>query len=414
MDTTASGAHAEIIDVIPPLRRYVRAHVRPAEDADDVVQETLTRVMTAQNRLAPGAALAYSIVVARHVIIDQAASAARARDGAHRLVERTEPQRPDDLVLRSEERAALRDALAEVPAEQREILVAHVLQDEPVVTIASDRGSSSGSVAAQLARTRARLRVDYVLALRGVELPTDRCRPVLLALSAGDTRRQEALRAGHHLLTCRTCSEVSQPLLARRSALAAVLPWLGIGPLLELLRRLVRNTPGQAAVATGAATAVGAVIVVAAVRAGGPPAVPDDRAAVARPTPVASATPTGSGRLVRVDDGAALIPPPADLPGLDGDAVRAREVRVLSVAADEGFWIGDEGGRVWVQLRRTGGESPVQVDAGDAVSFTGRVAAHGGGFAVRVGVGADEGAALLDRQGAHLAVDEGDLDVSDR
>jgi serine/threonine-protein kinase RsbT len=47
-----------------------------------------------------------------------------------------------------------------------------------------------GAVRIQLARTRARLGLDYLLALRRVELPTARCRPALLALAA---------RQGHHI-----------------------------------------------------------------------------------------------------------------------------------------------------------------------------------------------------------------------
>jgi hypothetical protein len=42
--------------------------------------------------------------------------------------------------------------------------------------------------------------------LRRVELPTARCQPVLLALSAGDRRRQLALDAGGHLMQCPTCN----------------------------------------------------------------------------------------------------------------------------------------------------------------------------------------------------------------
>ncbi len=79
-------------------------------------------------------------------------------------------------------------------------------------------------MAAQLARARARMRVEYVLVLRGVELPSDSCRSVLLALSIGDQRRQKALDAGSHLLSCATCAELSEPLLARKRVLVGLLP----------------------------------------------------------------------------------------------------------------------------------------------------------------------------------------------
>src|SRR4028118_1149201 len=47
-------------------------------------------------------------------------------------------------------------------------------------------GSPAGAIAAQLNRARARLRVEYLLALERTDPPSDRCRPVLLALSGGD------------------------------------------------------------------------------------------------------------------------------------------------------------------------------------------------------------------------------------
>jgi anti-sigma regulatory factor (Ser/Thr protein kinase) len=76
-------------------------------------------------------------------------------------------------------------------------------------------GSSAGAVAAQLNRARARLRVEYLLALERAEPPTDRCRPVLLAVSGGDRRRQREVDAARHLLECELCSNLSGPLMQR-------------------------------------------------------------------------------------------------------------------------------------------------------------------------------------------------------
>lgn len=76
-------------------------------------------------------------------------------------------------------------------------------------------GVTAGAVAAQLNRTRARLRVEYLLALQDGDPPTDRCRPVLLALSMADRRRQREVDAARHLLECDVCATLSQPLLQR-------------------------------------------------------------------------------------------------------------------------------------------------------------------------------------------------------
>ena len=84
--------------------------------------------------------------------------------------------------------------------------------------MAAELGSTAGAVAAQLNRTRARLRVEYLLALEQAEPPTDRCRPVLLALSGGDRRRQREVDAARHLLECDLCARLSQPLMERGPA----------------------------------------------------------------------------------------------------------------------------------------------------------------------------------------------------
>jgi serine/threonine-protein kinase RsbT len=60
--------------------------------------------------------------------------------------------------------------------------------------------------------------VEYLLALERLsDLPTAACRPVLLALSGGDRRRQREVHAARHLLECGVCAALSVPLLERRN-----------------------------------------------------------------------------------------------------------------------------------------------------------------------------------------------------
>ena len=396
---TSETGMTDVLDLIDPLRSYVGAHTRNRHEAEDVVQETLARVLDARPELDEGATLGYAIVVARNLLANRARDADRARRHAPLLIDRAEPRRPDELVVAAEERDALRVALSALPEPQREPLLAHVLDDEPVTVLAGRRGGSPGSLAAQLARTRARLRLDFVIALRRAELPTDRCRPVLLALAAGDTRRQEALRAGHHLVNCAICSELSDPLLRRERALAGVGPWAVLGAVGEQLVGAVKRHPWQS---TAAGTAVAGAAIAAAVL------LPADPPAPAPPPPAAApATPAPSppADLRRSDDGQPLLPPPANLAALSGAPVTAENVPVLEVTANEGFWIGDDArGRLWVQLA-TGAESPQRVEPGRTVSFIGVVEPHDAAFPAHVGVEEAEGAALLAQQGAHIAVD---------
>ena len=112
---------------------------------------------------------------------------------------------------------------------------------------------------------------------------------------------------------------------------------------------------------------------------------------------------TGDGRSVL--ELAAAPDAAGALSGVTGQPVTATGVRVLSVPADEGFWIGtSDTQRVWVQLTGEAGESPYQVQEGDLVDFEGTVVAHDAGFAPQVGVDDAEGAAQLSQQAQHLEV----------
>ena len=123
---------------------------------------------------------------------------------------------PATDMLRQEERTLIGIALARLSAGDRDVLVAHEVNGEDTLTMAAGRGSTPGAVAARLSRARASLRVEYLLAAEGVEPPTDRCRPVLRALSSGDRRRQRELDVERHLLECEPCARIKDELFQRR------------------------------------------------------------------------------------------------------------------------------------------------------------------------------------------------------
>jgi RNA polymerase sigma factor (sigma-70 family) len=392
----------DLLALTPLIRRVVAARVRDPQVVDDLVQETFARLLQAGPRLDNGALAPFAVVLARNVAVSYVRGRSTEARHLHRLVELAEPDRPDERALRQEEARAVAEGLAGLPARDRSALVANEVEGADTATLAAEFGSTPGAVAAQLARARAKLRVNYLLSIRGVDLPTDRCRSVLNALSSGDRRRQRALDAGGHLLDCEVCASLSEPLTERRRALAGLLP-LGLVKPLEGLRTWVRNHPVQATVGTGAV--VGAGLLAAQLLGGNPPPQP----------PVAAPTTTViPGDLSLTSEGRAILPltgrPP--LSRYAGDPVRAQGVRVQQVAADEGFWVGTSPrDRVWVQLTGTR-ESRPRVQRGDRVSFTGRMVEHQPGFARRAGVTAGEGAGLLDQQGYHVEVSAGRLRVS--
>lgn len=210
-----SGGAADVAALIPMLRRIVAARVGQHPAAEDLVQETLLRVLAAEDRIEPGMIEPYAIATVRNVVATMWRNDDRDARNRHRIHDPSEPEEAEEVVVASEEQSAITEALRRLTDREREVLLAHEVSGRPTQSLADETGSTAGAVAAQLKRTRARLRVEYLLALERAEPPTDRCRPVLLALSSADRRRQREVDAARHLLECELCARLSQPLLGR-------------------------------------------------------------------------------------------------------------------------------------------------------------------------------------------------------
>ena len=146
-------------------------------------------------------------------------------------------------------------ALGRLSEDDRARLVAHEVDGMPVEALAPV-GSSVGTVRVRLARSRAKLRVEYLLALRGIELPSPKCRPTLLALAGGDRARQQTTATGRHLLECATSASLSEPLVERRRGLAVLVPVVAIRRLVHLTKSHPLSS-GLAAAGAAGAVAVG-------------------------------------------------------------------------------------------------------------------------------------------------------------
>lgn len=204
-----------VADLVPVLRRVVRARIKDPDTVEDLVQETLARLMSSSPRVHPGKLHQYAAVTARHVVASYAERNDRARNRSHLLAEAAEVPAPADELLLQEDRGFVAAALAQLSGADRDLLMAHEVLGHDTSTMAAERGSTPGAVAARLSRARASLRVEYLLVAEGVEPPTDRCRPVLRALSSGDRRRQRELDVDGHLLECATCALLADRLFER-------------------------------------------------------------------------------------------------------------------------------------------------------------------------------------------------------
>jgi RNA polymerase sigma factor (sigma-70 family) len=176
----------------------------------------MARLLAARQRLDGRAVGPYAFVTARNLVASDWRRADTGKRHEHRLLDPQSPAVPEESVLEREEAEALGTALERLSERDRAVLVAHDVDGRDTRSLAEDLGSTPRAVAVRLGRSRAKLRVEYLLSLEG-EPPTRNCRPVLLALSAGDRRRQAELDAGYHLLDCEFCARLSEPLFDRRS-----------------------------------------------------------------------------------------------------------------------------------------------------------------------------------------------------
>jgi RNA polymerase sigma factor (sigma-70 family) len=378
-----TDAQQRIIEELAPLvRRVIASRVRDPDNVDDLVQETLTRLVEAWPRLNQDAAAAYAIVTARNLVASLGRRKATEGRHAHRLLDPYQPVEPEEEAIRQEDREAVVTAVQKLTNRERGAVMAHELAAKDMATVAEEMGSSEGSVAVQLSRARAKLRVDYLMALQRGSPPTSRCRSVLIAISAGDRRRQAALDVRNHLPDCQHCAALSDALIHRRRGLGALLPLGMITRARDYLAQHLQTAGGQ--VAAGGATV--AIVGIAALTLwnSDPPA--------ARPASLSvRGKPVGPRAIANLDRFAGLT-------------VKASGSTVRSVPADEGFWIGGSGdNRVWVKLTGTA-ESPVDVTVGHRVSFLGRIVAHPSSFVRRIGIDQSESASLLQRQQQHIVV----------
>ncbi len=402
--TTVRAPDEEVAELARVVRRVVRARVSDHHLAEDLVQETLARVYAHQPPLEAEAARPYAIVVAKNLVATTRRADGRRAGNAHRLVDLRTVEPPEDAVVRGDERTSMTRAMANLNDRDREVLISHEVHDVSTRDIADGDGTTPGAIAVRLAAARAKLRVEYVLSLRREPPLEPRCRSVLVALSAGDRRRQTALDADGHLRTCDRCSGLSEPLRERRRASAVLLPLLAVRDLLGRTGSAIRRNPGPTA--AGAAAVAVAAAVLAAQAGGGGDTGPDAPVAQGRP-PAATAAPPAPVPVpgpVTVDGTALGRLAPPDLAALVGRPVTVQDATVSSVPADEGFWIDDDaGGRFWVQLTGTG-ESPVAVAPGTSVSFDGVLVSTPADFSTAVGLDADEGSSDLAARTVHIEV----------
>jgi RNA polymerase sigma factor (sigma-70 family) len=402
-------AHQDVVELTPLVRRVIGSKVRDEHTTDDLTQETLARLLQVRDRLADEALPAYAAATARNLVYSLHREEQRHARHAHRLIDLSERQSPEDEALRREDIQAINAAVERLSERERQEVLAHEVMGQDTSTMAQEARTTSGAIAVRLAGTRAKLRVDYALALQTKDPPTAKCRSVLVALSSGNRRRQEALHAGEHLAKCDFCLALSDSVVRRRRPLAALWPlpalfelkrmvaaWIAVAKKFvvgllhggwKFIGTLLPTPAAKIAAATAATLVAGGVVAAGGGSDGGPPS---------------PSQPPALGLTV----GRRPVSPKelANQARMASARVKGSDVPVMSDLGDEGFWVGKGNqNRIWVEITSARGESRIDVDADDQVTFVGTVASHTSRYAESVGV-RPSSESVLRAQGNHIEV----------
>ena len=420
---------AELLSVLAEVRRYLLALGVDPVNGEELVQETAVRVWESRWRIERETAVGYAVTTARSLLGEQRRQAGLLDRHLPRLADPpTVPDAFDQFELQ-QEHAAVAAALAELSAGDRDLLIKHHVDEVTVAELAAKEDRSPAAIATALNRARGRLRLEYCLRAYRRQLTDVRCRRVLTAIAVGDLPRQRALGAGRHLPTCPHCGPLSQVITGRDRHHAGLGPLWVLVALFAWLRHAVAAHPAVATTASALTAGGTTAVVLLANSSHHPPqpvAAPRPAATTPSPAPAtprspstasptahpASPTPVTQGLLV---NGRNLLPQAGkrSMRSLAGQLVRAVNVPVVAVDANEGFWIGSPAHRMWVQLH-TAHESPQHVQAGDLVSFTGQIQRNPDDFAQQVGLTSHEDAALAQAQQVHVEASLTGLKVHSR
>lgn len=152
-----SGLTSEILDLIPSLRAFAYSLTRNSNDADDLVQETLTKALTNIERFEPGTNLrAWLFTILRNTFYN--AHHRRTREPVMAVenmpVTRSKPEQEWCLKLKE-----VHEALDKLPDQQREALLLVGGAGMSYIEAAEILGCALGTIKSRVNRARMQLLV---------------------------------------------------------------------------------------------------------------------------------------------------------------------------------------------------------------------------------------------------------------
>jgi RNA polymerase sigma-70 factor, ECF subfamily len=158
------------------LLRFSTAMCRSRQAAEDLVHDTFLAFLREPNLFDPtqGSVFAYLCGVLRHLVSRHFRRERRwvALGSEETYAQPDDTAAPDDEIARTEETAALRRAMLELPLPHREVIALCDLEELPYATVASILDCPVGTVRSRLHRARALLTIRLA-SLELIELPSE-------------------------------------------------------------------------------------------------------------------------------------------------------------------------------------------------------------------------------------------------
>jgi RNA polymerase sigma factor (sigma-70 family) len=151
-------AHGEVVELIPALRAFARSFCRNQEDADDLVQETLTKAIANLDRFTAGTRLkSWLFTIMRNTFYTRIKVAKREAPGLTGCVSE-QPLEPasQEWTQRSYEVARAIDCL---PEEQRQVIVLVCMIGISYEEAATVCGCGIGTIKSRINRARTKLAI---------------------------------------------------------------------------------------------------------------------------------------------------------------------------------------------------------------------------------------------------------------
>jgi len=152
----SSSARQEIVDLIPALRAFARTFYRNVTDADDLVQETLTKGLASIHQFEPGTSMkSWLFTIMRNTFYTKIKVAAREAPGAAECASARPAADPtQEWSARGSEIA---EAIQRLPTQQREVLMLIGVLGTSYEDAAEICGCAIGTIKSRLNRARLKL-----------------------------------------------------------------------------------------------------------------------------------------------------------------------------------------------------------------------------------------------------------------